>query len=156
LYSTIHNLLAVIFDHQSPGSNRSLPSDSPEHCLPCLFATRHAIFRGCRPLCLSKPSTGCHHSSIHYPAYGGRKSTSVQPPSSIHTLSLRGTDNPASRYQPLRFCLWTRGSVVPHKTENGMVSEPVSFLFHMAVVEALVCNRGAVALASSPEKCVLI
>ncbi|MFL5624588.1 MAG: hypothetical protein ACJ788_03230 [Ktedonobacteraceae bacterium] len=27
-----------------------------------------------------------------------------------------GTDNPASRYQPPRFCLWTRRTVVPYKT----------------------------------------
>ena len=31
-------------------------------------------------------------------AYKGRKSTSVQPPSSIYILSLRGADNPSSRY----------------------------------------------------------
>jgi hypothetical protein len=39
------------------------------------------------------------------PAYGGRKSTSVQPTASIHTLSVSGADNPSSRYQPLRFCI---------------------------------------------------
>ena len=49
------------------------------------------------------------------PVSGGRKSTSVQPTSSIHHLSLRGTGNPSSRYQPLRFCLSTRGRVVPYK-----------------------------------------
>jgi hypothetical protein len=37
------------------------------------------------------------------PACGDRKSTLVQPPSSLHTLSLRGTDNPSSRNHLLRF-----------------------------------------------------
>jgi hypothetical protein len=31
------------------------------------------------------------------PAYGSRKSTIVQPTSSIHTLCLSGADNPSSR-----------------------------------------------------------
>jgi hypothetical protein len=39
------------------------------------------------------------------PAEKGRTSTRVQPPSSIHTLSMSGADNPSSRYHPLRFCL---------------------------------------------------
>jgi hypothetical protein len=34
--------------------------------------------------------------AMSMPAYRGRKNTSVQPPSSLHTLSLRGVDNPAS------------------------------------------------------------
>jgi hypothetical protein len=35
------------------------------------------------------------------PAHGGRKSTSVQPPSSIHTLSLHGSDKPSSQNQTI-------------------------------------------------------
>jgi hypothetical protein len=34
--------------------------------------------------------------AMSMPAYGGRKSPSVQPPSSIHNLSLRGADDPSS------------------------------------------------------------
>ena len=37
------------------------------------------------------------------PAYKGRKSTSVQPTSSIHALSVSGADNPSFRNHPLRF-----------------------------------------------------
>ena len=36
---------------------------------------------------------------LRWPVYGGRQRTSVQPTSSVHTLSLRGADNPSSRYQ---------------------------------------------------------
>jgi len=42
------------------------------------------------------------------PAYGGRKSTCVQPTFYTHTLFLSGADNPASWYHPRRFCLWKR------------------------------------------------
>ena len=52
-----------------------------------------------------------HHRHAHRlsnPCIGGRKSTGVQPTSYIHTLSLRGADNPFSRYHPLQFCLSTR------------------------------------------------
>jgi len=44
---------------------------------------------------------------------------------SIHTLSLRGADNPSSRYQLAWFCLSTRGSVGPYKTEKEMLPEPL-------------------------------
>jgi hypothetical protein len=37
-----------------------------------------------------------------------------------------GADNPASRYQPPRLCLSTRGRVVPYKESTTLLSEPVS------------------------------
>jgi hypothetical protein len=58
----------------------------------------------CDPVCVShetKPLLSCKtpmSQFLYYrPAYGGCKSTSVLPTSYIHTLSLRGTDNPSSR-----------------------------------------------------------
>jgi hypothetical protein len=61
------------------------------------------------------------------PTYGNK--STLQPTSSIHILSLRGADNPSSRYHPPRFRLWTQGRVVPYKTEKEMLPEP---LFSMA------------------------
>jgi hypothetical protein len=46
---------------------------------------------------LSGSSPCLYARTIH--VYGGRTSTLVQPPSSIHTLSLRGADNPSSQNQ---------------------------------------------------------
>jgi hypothetical protein len=63
------------------------------------------------------------------------KNTSYQ-----YTLSVSGAHNPSSRYHPRQFCLSTRSRVVPHKGENAMVSEPVSFLLHMGIIEASLCN----------------
>jgi hypothetical protein len=58
------------------------------------------------PVCVSyetKPLLSCKtpmSQFLYYrPAYGGCKSTSVQPTSYIHTLSLRGADNPSSQYR---------------------------------------------------------
>ena len=82
----------------------------------------------------SKAQHGCSCSVdvrtplLNPPAYGGRKSPSVQSTSSIHTLSVRGADNPASRYHPLRFCLWTRGRVILYKNRKALLSEPDSSL----------------------------
>ncbi len=63
--------------------------------------------------------------NLENPAYGGRKSTLVQPPSSLHPLSVRGADNPSSRYQSPWFCLSTCGNVGPYKGRNGLLSEPI-------------------------------
>ena len=59
------------------------------------------------------------------PAYEGRRSTTVQPTSYKHTLSLRSADNPSTRYHPPRFYLWTRMRVIPYKTEKDMLPEPL-------------------------------
>jgi hypothetical protein len=57
--------LSAIFASQSPESYRPLPSDSLEHCLPCLFAPRHSIFRLCHQWRLSIPSIGRHGVSVN-------------------------------------------------------------------------------------------
>ena len=84
------------------------------------------------------------------PAYGGRRSTSVQPSSSIHNLSLCGADNPSSRNQPPRFCLWTRRTVVPYKHRKALLSEPVTFLF----IELVELSRKMLS-STRQEKCTL-
>jgi hypothetical protein len=91
--------------------------------------------------CSSKALPGCSRllvtrDSLRWRvALGGCKSTFVQPASSIHTLSLRGADNPSSRNHPPRFCLSTRDRVILYKDRKALLSEPVSSL------------RGAIALA---------
>src|SRR5262249_26249592 len=44
---------------------------------------------------------------------------------SIHTLSLRGADNPASRSHSSRFCFSKRGRLVLNKMEKEMLLEPL-------------------------------
>src|SRR5262249_23901969 len=77
--------------------------------------------------CCGSPGTGWGHGTCgsRIPAYGGRYSTGGQADSSLHTLSLRGTDNPSSRYQLAWFYLSTRGSVGPYKIAKEMLPEPL-------------------------------
>src|SRR5215211_5816144 len=58
-----YTLSAAILASQSSESSRTLPSDSLEHCLSCLFAPPPSILRGCYLLRLAKPSIGCHGTS---------------------------------------------------------------------------------------------
>src|SRR5467141_997588 len=54
-------------------------------------------------------------------------SKSACTPSGIATFpfaALHGTAS--SRYHPPRFCLSTRGRVIPYNGENAMLSEPIS------------------------------
>jgi hypothetical protein len=37
----------------------------------------------------------------------------------------RGSDKPASQYQPHQFCLWTRHRPVPYNVKDIMLSEPI-------------------------------
>jgi len=50
-----------------------------------------------------------------------------------NTPPATGTDNPASRYHPPRFCLWTRNRVVPYKTAKALISEPIFSLSQVAI-----------------------
>src|SRR5262245_39382689 len=82
----------------------------------------------------SAPEAGCEENSLlalphrltgNGPAHGCRKSTSVQPTSSLHTLSLRGADNPSFRSHSPRFCFSKRGRLVLNKMEKEMLLEPL-------------------------------
>jgi hypothetical protein len=82
----------------------------------------------------SATEEGCEENSLlalphrltgNGPAHGCRKSTSVQPTFSIHTLSLRGADNPSSRNHPLRVSPRKGSNQVPYKTEKALISEPI-------------------------------